>query len=45
MGLVVSKAGSAADIYAVNSDMLKRVLGGVGMATVGANAIFAAVTG
>ena len=45
MGLVVSKAGLGADIYAVMSDMFKRVRGGVGMATVGANAIFAAVTG
>lgn len=45
MGLVVSKAGLGADIYEVMSTGFRRVKGGIGMATVGANAAFAAVTG
>lgn len=45
MGLVVSKAGLGADIYAVMSSGFRNVRGGIGMATVGANAGFAAVTG
>lgn len=45
MGLIVSKAGLGADIYAVMSSGFRRVKGGIGMATVGANAVFAAVTG
>ncbi len=45
MGLIVSKAGLGADIYDVMSSGFKRVKGGIGMATVGANAVFAAVTG
>lgn len=45
MGLVVSKAGLGTDIYAVMSSGFRRVKGGIGMATVGANAAFAAVTG
>jgi len=45
MGLVVSKAGLGTDIYAVMNDAFHRVKGGIGMATVGANAVFAAVTG
>ncbi|GIX15155.1 MAG: C4-dicarboxylate ABC transporter [Paracoccaceae bacterium] len=45
MGLVVSKAGLGADIYSVMSSAMRRVRGGIGMATVGANAILAAVTG
>jgi len=45
MGLIVSKAGLGADIYEVMSTGFRRVKGGIGMATVGANAIFAAVTG
>lgn len=45
MGLVVSKAGLGADIYSVMSSAMRRVRGGIGMATVGANAVFAAVTG
>ncbi len=45
MGLVVSKAGLGADIYEVMSTGFRRVKGGIGMATVGANAVFAAVTG
>ncbi len=45
MGLVVSKAGLGSDIYDVMNAGFRRVRGGIGMATVGANAVFAAVTG
>lgn len=45
MGLIVSKAGLGADIYDVMSSGFRKVKGGIGMATVGANAGFAAVTG
>ena len=45
MGILVSKAGLGSDIYQVMNDTFRRVKGGIGMATVGANAIFAAVTG
>jgi tripartite ATP-independent transporter DctM subunit len=45
MGLVVSKAGLGRDIYEVMTMRFRRVKGGIGMATVGANAVFAAVTG
>jgi len=45
MGLVVSKAGLGSDIYEVMTMRFRKVKGGIGMATVGANAVFAAVTG
>ena len=45
MGLVVSRSGIAADCFDVANRVFRRVLGGLGMATVGANAIFAAITG
>lgn len=45
MGLIVSKAGLGADIYEVLTSGCRKVKGGIGMATVGANAVFAAVTG
>ena len=45
MGLIVSKAGLGNDIYDVMNAAFRRVRGGIGMATVGANAVFAAVTG
>ena len=45
MGLVVSKAGLGSDIYDVMNAAFRKIKGGIGMATVGANAIFAAVTG
>ena len=45
MGLIVSKAGLGSDIYEVMSSGFRRIKGGIGMATVGANAVFAAVTG
>ncbi|MDA7425312.1 TRAP transporter large permease [Thalassococcus lentus] len=45
MGLIVSKAGLGRDIYEVMTMRFRRVKGGIGMGTVGANAVFAAVTG
>jgi tripartite ATP-independent transporter DctM subunit len=45
MGLIVSRAGLGTDVYRVMNHLFQRVRGGVGMATVGANALFAAVTG
>jgi len=45
MGLLVSKAGLGRDIYDVMNSAFRRVLAGIGMATVGANAVFAAITG
>jgi len=45
MGLIVSRAGLGEDVYKVMDSLFRRVTGGVGMATVGANALFAAVTG
>ncbi len=45
MGLLVSKAGLGTDVYAVLNQLFRKITGGIGMATVGANAIFAAVTG
>lgn len=45
MGLVVSKAGLGKDVYDVMNQVFRRIRGGIGMATVGANAVFAAVTG
>lgn len=45
MGLTVSKAGLGVDIYEVLNHGFRKVTGGIGMATVGANAVFAAVCG
>jgi tripartite ATP-independent transporter DctM subunit len=45
MGLLVSRAGLGTDIYTVLNRGFRMLTGGVGMATVGANAVFAAVTG
>ncbi|MEP1205461.1 MAG: TRAP transporter large permease [Lentilitoribacter sp.] len=45
MGLLVSRAGLGTDIYTVMSRGFRKITGGIGMATVGANAVFAAVTG
>jgi C4-dicarboxylate transporter DctM subunit len=45
MGLLVSKAGLGKDIYEVMNATFRKIRGGIGMATVGANALFAAVTG
>lgn len=45
MGLVVSRANIGRDTFEVAGQLLRRVRGGLGMATVGANAVFAAITG
>jgi len=45
MGLLVSTAGMGRDTYDIAQNALRRVRGGLGMATVIANAIFAAITG
>ena len=45
MGFLVSVAGMGRDAYEIGQLMLRRVRGGLGMATVVANAIFAAITG
>ncbi len=45
MGLLVSKAGLGSEIYQVMNQVFRHVRGGIGMATVGANGVFAAVTG
>ena len=45
MGLLVSAAGMGKDTYDIAYSFLYRVRGGLGMATVVANAIFAAITG
>lgn len=45
MGEFVSKSGSAGDLYKTMNHGLKRVPGRLAVATVGGNAVFAAVTG
>ena len=45
MGLIVSVAGLGRDTFEVAAHLFRRVLGGLGMATVAANAVFAAITG
>jgi len=45
MGLVVSRADIARDTFDVANRAFRRVAGGLGIATVGANAVFAAITG
>jgi len=45
MGLVVSRAGLGRDVYDFANEIFRPVRGGLGMATVAANAIFASVTG
>ena len=45
MGLVVSRAGLGRDVYDFANEVFRPVRGGLGMATVAANAIFASVTG
>ena len=45
MGLVVSEAGLGKDVYQVANVIFRRVRGGLGIATVAANAVFAAITG
>lgn len=45
MGLLVMRAGMGRDAYAVAFQLLRKLPGGLGHATVAANAIFAAITG
>ncbi len=45
MGLIVSKAGLGKDVYEVANFLFYRIRGGLGIATVAANAIFASITG
>jgi len=45
MGLVVSHAGMGRDIYQVANQLFRAIRGGLGVATVAANAAFAAITG
>ena len=45
MGLAVSVSGIGRDTYDVANHLFRKVKGGLGTATVGANAVFAAVTG
>jgi tripartite ATP-independent transporter DctM subunit len=45
MGLVVSRAGLGRDIYDFAHDLFRPLRGGLGVATVAANAVFASVTG
>ena len=45
MGFLVAAAGMGRDAYDIAQMLLRRVKGGLGMATVVANAIFAAITG
>jgi len=45
MGLIVGRTTIGRDLFAAAGQLLRRVLGGVGMATVAANAVFAACTG
>lgn len=45
MGLLVSISGIGSDTYDVANHLFRKMRGGLGTATVGANAVFAAVTG
>lgn len=45
MGLLVSQCNLGRDIYEVSNYLLRRVKGGLGVATVAANTAFAAITG
>jgi C4-dicarboxylate transporter DctM subunit len=45
MGFLVSEAGFGRDAFDVANTLFRRVKGGLGVGTVGANAIFAAITG
>ena len=45
MGLVVSETGLGKDVYQVANVIFRRVRGGLGIATVAANAVFAAIIG
>ncbi len=45
MGLIVSQAGLGKDIYDVANHVFYKIAGGLGIATVAANAVFASITG
>jgi tripartite ATP-independent transporter DctM subunit len=45
MGFIVSEAGFGRDAFDVANAIFRRLKGGLGVGTVGANAIFAAITG
>jgi tripartite ATP-independent transporter DctM subunit len=45
MGLLVSKAGFGREVYEVANTVFYKVRGGLGIATVAANAVFASITG
>jgi tripartite ATP-independent transporter DctM subunit len=45
MGFIVSEAGFGRDAFDVANAMFRKLRGGLGVGTVGANAIFAAITG
>lgn len=45
MGFLVAQAGIGRDAYDVANALFRRMKGGLGVGTVGANAIFAAITG
>jgi tripartite ATP-independent transporter DctM subunit len=45
MGLLVSKAGLGREVYEVANAIFYRIRGGLGIATVAANAVFASITG
>ena len=45
MGFIVSEAGLGRDAFDVANAMFRRIKGGLGVGTVGANAVFAAITG
>ncbi|MCS6890136.1 MAG: TRAP transporter large permease [Rhodovarius sp.] len=45
MGVLVSHSGATRDLFTAAAALTRRLRGGLGVATVGANAVFAAVTG
>ncbi len=45
MGIVSSEIGLGGDVYRIADQIFRRVRGGLGMATVAANALFASITG
>ncbi len=45
MGIIASEIGLGADVYRIAYQVFRRIRGGLGMATVAANALFASITG
>jgi tripartite ATP-independent transporter DctM subunit len=45
MGIISSEIGLGSDVYRIADQIFRRVRGGLGMATVAANAVFASITG